>query len=275
VTDWTAVDEAVACLRGRLGLVPEVGLVLGSGLGEVAAELEVKAALPYTEIPHFPRATVPGHQGQVAAGYWRGRPVLVFRGRLHYYEGYSLAQVTFPVRVFAGLGGEILVLTNAAGGLRRDWQAGELMLIRDHLNFMGDNPLRGLTDPRLGPRFPELSQAYDPELRRWAVEAARRAGLRLREGVYAAVSGPSYETPAEARFLRRAGADAVGMSTVPEVIVARQVGLRVLGISCLTNVLFSDEVADHEQVVSRAREASRALDRLLDEFLRGSPEKER
>jgi purine-nucleoside phosphorylase len=263
------VREAVSHLGPRLGLSPQIGLVLGSGLGEVVQPLEVRVVLSYSEIPHFPPATVPGHQGRLLAGYWGRWPLLVFQGRLHYYEGYSLAQVTFPVRVLAALGAKAIVLTNAAGSLREDWRVGELMLIRDHLNLMGDNPLRGVTDPRLGPRFPELSAAYDPELRRQAKEAAQRLGLPLREGVYAAVSGPSYETPAEARFLRAAGADAVGMSTVPEVIVARQVGLRVLAVSCLTNALFSPEAADHETVVRRARQGSAALARLLEEFLKG------
>ncbi|MGB9885902.1 MAG: purine-nucleoside phosphorylase [Moorellales bacterium] len=247
---------------------PQIGLVLGSGLGEVVESLEVKVTVPFSEVPHFPPVTVPGHQGRLLAGYWGRWPVLVFQGRFHYYEGYSLAQVTFPVRILAALGAKAIILTNAAGGLREDWRVGDLMLIRDHLNFMGDNPLRGLTDPRLGPRFPGLGEAYDPELRRRAKAAAERRGLPLREGVYAAVPGPSYETPAEARFLRAAGADAVGMSTVPEVIVARQVGLRVLAVSCLTNILFAFEAADHETVVRRARQGSLALAGLLEEFLR-------
>lgn len=208
-----------------------------------------------------------GHAGRLVAGYWAGKAVLVFQGRWHYYEGYSLAQVVFPVRVLAALGGQILIVTNAAGALRADWQPGELMLIADHLNFLGENPLRGPHEPRFGPRFPDLTNAYDEGLRRLAREVAAEAGIGLREGVYAAVSGPSYETPAEARFLRLAGADAVGMSTVPEVIAARQAGLRVLAISCLTNVLASHQAADHAEVVRRAKAAAATLAMLLDGLL--------
>lgn len=255
----------MAFLRRYSTLVPEVGLILGSGLGSVAASVEAALELAYSAIPHFPQSTVAGHAGRLVLGRWHGKTVLVFQGRLHYYEGYSLSKVTLPVRVAAALGAKFLFLTNAAGSLRADWQVGELMLIKDHLNFLGDNPLRGLDDARFGPRFPDLVGAYDADLRRYAREAALAMGLALREGTYAAVSGPSYETPAEAAFLRLAGADAVGMSTVPEVIVARQAGLRVLAVSCLTNVLAGAAGGHtvHEQVVQRAAAAADDLARLL------------
>lgn len=246
---------------------PELGVILGSGLGEVTAALSQTASLAYEDIPNFPVSTVAGHAGRLVCGHWGGKAVLVFQGRFHYYEGYSLAQVAFPVRVLAGLGAHTLIVTNAAGGLREDWQPGELMLIADHLNFLGDNPLRGPHDARFGSRFPDMTNAYDVELRRLAREVAAEAGLTLREGVYAAVSGPSYETPAEARFLRLAGADAVGMSTVPEVIAARQAGLRVLAISCLTNILSPHQVLDHGEVVRRAKAAAGALAKLLNGIL--------
>jgi purine-nucleoside phosphorylase len=233
--------------------------------------MEQEISFDYSEIPHLPSPSVPGHLGRLIVGRWGGKRVLVFQGRLHYYEGYSLFEVTFPVRVLAGLGARTVFLASAAGGLRSDWQAGDLMLVRDHLNFLGENPLRGLRDQHLGPLFVDLKDAYSPQLRRLALEVAKEKGIVLREGVYAALPGPSYETPAEVRFLRAAGADAVGMSTVPEVIVARQLGLTVLAVCCLTNLLVDERGVDHEEVVRQAARASERLAQLFGGVLERLP----
>lgn len=258
-------------MRKQLSLDHRLGLILGSGLGNLADAVEDSISIPYDDIPHCPVSTVAGHSGRLIAGRWAGKPLLVFAGRFHYYEGYSMSQVTFPIRLMAGLGIKTVMVTNAAGGLRPDWRAGDLMLIRDHINLMGDNPLRGPNLERFGPRFPDLTGAYDSVLRRMAVETAQEQGITLHEGVYAGVTGPSYDTPAEARFLRIIGADAVGMSTVPEVIVARHCGLRVLAVSCLTNILTdgAKDSLDHRDVVTQAAAASENLTRVLRGVLEG------
>jgi purine-nucleoside phosphorylase len=237
------VEECVRFLAPRLKSRPEWGIVLGTGQGLWDERLSAAEGLPYAELPHFPPATSPSHAGRLLWGGLGGRRVLLFMGRFHAYEGYTLRQVTFPVRVMAALGVKTLVLTNAAGGLNPDFRPGELMLIRDHINFLGDSPLVGPNVDAWGPRFPDLSRVYDRELGEVAAKVARRQGLVLRQGVYVAVKGPQLETPAETRFLRMMGADAVGMSTVPEAIAATHAGLRILGISVLSNLNLPDAMA--------------------------------
>ncbi|MDR3599285.1 MAG: purine-nucleoside phosphorylase [Desulfosporosinus sp.] len=228
--------EASSYLKERVTEVPELGVVLGSGLGAFADLVEEKVVIPYREIPHFPISTVEGHAGQLVFGKVQGRSLVVMQGRFHYYEGYMMQEVTFPIRVMQVLGVTGLIVTNAAGGINSAFQAGDLVLIKDHLNLMGDNPLRGENLANLGPRFPDLSEGYNWAWRQKALEVAKKLGIKPQEGVYVAVSGPNYETPAEIRYLRTIGADMVGMSTVPEVIVANHGGMRVLGISCVTNM---------------------------------------
>jgi purine-nucleoside phosphorylase len=237
------VEECARFIAPRLPGIPEWGIILGTGQGLWNTRLEDGDGLPYEELPHFPPATSPSHHGRLAWGRLAGASVLLCQGRFHAYEGLSLRQVTFPVRVMAALGVKTLVLTNAAGGLNHHFRAGELMLICDHINLIGDNPLAGPNLEAWGPRFPDLSQVYDRELRDAAEEVARRQGTVLRKGVYVAVQGPSLETPAETRFLRMMGADAVGMSTVPEAIVATHAGLKILGISVLSNLNLPDAMA--------------------------------
>lgn len=230
------IQTAAALLRERLGEAPVCALVLGSGLGGFADELERPVALSYKEIPGFPVSTAPGHAGRFVAGYIEGVKVLAMQGRFHCYEGWDASQIAFPVRVLRAYGVNMLVLTNAAGGVNTDFRPGDFMLIRDHINLSGRNPLVGANDERIGPRFPDMSKAYDPVLRELAKAAARDLGIGLHEGVYAWFLGPSFETPAEIRMARTLGADAVGMSTVPEVIAGVHCGMRVLGISCITNL---------------------------------------
>jgi len=228
--------EARSYLVERVTVLPELGVILGSGLGAFADLVLEKQVIPYKDIPHFPLSTVEGHAGQLVFGKVQGRSVVVMQGRFHFYEGYTMQEVTFPIRVMQVLGVTGLVVTNAAGGINPDFHPGDLILIKDHLNMMGDNPLRGANLSSLGPRFPDLSEAYNKDWRQKALVIARELGINPQEGVYAAMSGPNYETPAEIRFLRSSGADMVGMSTVPEVIVANHGGMQVLGISCVTNM---------------------------------------
>lgn len=242
------------------GWKPSVGIILGSGLGALADEVEAIASIPYSEIPGFGQSSVIGHAGRLVLGRLEGTPVAVMQGRLHYYEGLDLQQVTFPVRVLRKLGAHTLIVTNAAGGLNPDFAAGDLMLIEDHVNLLGwggHNPLRGPNDDSLGPRFPAMNPAYDPELLRLAEKTAAECNVAVRRGVYIVVAGPNYETRAELRLLRQWGADAVGMSTVPEVLVARHGGMRVLGISNITNMALadSDEPVNHEEVLAVAKES--------------------
>ena len=228
--------EARNYLAERVTVLPELGVVLGSGLGAFAELVEEKIVIPYKDIPHFPVSTVEGHAGQLVFGKVQGRSVVVMQGRFHYYEGYMMQEVTFPIRVMQVLGVTGLIVTNAAGGINSAFRAGDLVLIKDHLNLMGDNPLRGPNLSKLGPRFQDLSEGYNVEWRKKALAIAEEFGIRPQEGVYAAMSGPNYESPAEIRYLRTIGADMVGMSTVPEVLVANHGGMKVLGISCVTNM---------------------------------------
>jgi purine-nucleoside phosphorylase len=250
------LQEAVDAVARRSAQAPRVGLILGSGLGVLAEQVQDAVAIPYREIPHFRDSTVPGHSGQLVLGTLAGQKAVVMQGRTHFYEGYSTREITFPVRVMRLLGMEILIVTNAAGGLSDRFTPGELMLIEDHINLVGmggHNPLIGPNDPGLGPRFPDMASAYDPGLRAIARQVAEAAQIPLHEGVYVCLAGPSFETPHEVQFLRVIGADAVGMSTAHEVIVARHMGVRVLGVSGITNVHSTDpsrpRETTHEEVL--------------------------
>ncbi|WP_397547538.1 purine-nucleoside phosphorylase [Rhodothermus marinus] len=259
------VEEAAAYIRERTQLRPRLGIILGTGLGELAREIEAETTLPYDEIPHFPLSTVESHHGRLIIGHLSGVPVYALQGRFHLYEGYTPRQVTFPVRVLATLGIDTLFISNAAGGMNPLFRRGDLMLITDHINLQGQNPLVGPNVDEWGPRFPDMSEPYDPELRRLAEEKALELGIKLQQGVYVAVLGPNLETKAEYRFLRLIGADAVGMSTVPEVIVARHMNLRVMAVSVITDECFPDalEPLSLEAVLAAAAEAEPRLTRLM------------
>ena len=249
---YERAEHATRIIRARINVEPRVAIVLGSGLGGFAEDFEEAVSIPYEDIPGFKRSTAQGHAGRLVVGKVDSVPILAMQGRVHYYEGYSLEEVTFPVRTFALLGIKTLILTNAAGGINVQLQQGALMVLSDHLNLMGVNPLVGPNDERFGPRFPDMSAVYSPELQELVVEEARAIGVEVRRGIYGGLSVPSYETPAEILMLRNLGADAVGMSTVPEAIVARHMGLEVLGISCITNMAagLSDEPINHEEVMA-------------------------
>ena len=267
------IKEVAAVVRARLNVVPRVGLILGSGLNALAASVENAQIIPFRELPHWPLSTVTGHSGQLVVGELEGQPVFVMQGRVHYYEGYSMSQVTLPVRVMQALKIEILVVTNAAGGINPDFAPGDVMLITDHLNLAGMaglNPLIGPNLDEFGPRFPDMSQAYDRELSALARKAAAQGGVPLHEGVYVGLSGPSFETPADLRFLRMAGADAVGMSTVPEVTVARHGGTRVLGFSGISNKanLDGNTVTSHEEVLAAGQVLAPKIETILRGVLR-------
>ena len=265
-------EASAATIQRRTEVRPRVGLILGSGLSTLADAVEDGLVIPYGEIPHFPVSTVEGHVGRLVVGRLEGQAVAVMQGRAHYYEGYSMAEIALPVRVLQVLGIEILVITNAAGGLNSEFRAGDPMLITDHINLIGMsglNPLRGPNLDDLGPRFPDMSRAYDPELRTLARQVAREADVVLREGVYICLAGPSFETPADLRFLRVIGADAVGMSTVPEATVARHGGTRVLGLSGISNVLPVEGAPPVETTHEEVLEAGRMLVPRLEAIIRG------
>jgi purine-nucleoside phosphorylase len=259
------IEAALRAVRARSDLVPDVAIILGTGLGGLARELAVAARIPYQEIPGFPRSTVESHAGQLLFGTLAGRRVVAMQGRFHRYEGYTLQQIALPVRVLRRLGAGTLVVSNACGGMHPLWSPGELMLIADHINLLGDNPLVGPNDDALGPRFPDLSEPYDGRLRALARQVALEQGIVLREGVYVAVAGPNLETRAEYRMLRTLGADVVGMSTVPEVIAAVHMGMRVLGVSIITDQCLPDALAPAsvEQIIAVARSAEPNLTRLI------------
>lgn len=258
------ITTAARTVSAAVGDAP-IGLVLGSGLGGFVHQLTDARSIAYGDIPGFPRSTVEGHAGRLYGGVIGGVRLLVMSGRFHYYEGYSAQEVTLPIRVLRALGVQTLILTNAAGAIRSSYRPGELMLLSDFLNCSGVNPLRGENDPQLGPRFPDMTYALSPALRALVREQATALGIALHEGVYAQMQGPSYETPAEIRMLRLLGADAVGMSTVPEILVARHGGMDVLGLSCLTNMAAGilDEPLRHEDVVDVGQRAQRDFTRLL------------
>ncbi|HEV2281601.1 MAG TPA: purine-nucleoside phosphorylase [bacterium] len=275
----TALDEAVAAVRAHSQIAPRCGIVLGSGLGGLADEIDAEAVVPVRTIPHFPVPTAEGHAGELVLGPLDGRPVAVLRGRVHLYEGYTAREVVFPVRLLAALGTSALILSNAAGALNPAFQRGDLMLLTDHINVTGTNPLVGPNDDRFGPRFPDMSHVYDSSLRALAEAAARADRTALRAGVYAGVLGPSYETPAEIRMLRALGADAVGMSTVLEAIAARHAGMRVLGIAVITNAAARGPARDrtegttlsHQDVLAAAAAAGPRFVSLVRSVVRGLP----
>ncbi len=275
-TPFRLAEEAVEWLRARVRRRPVVAIVAGSGLGGLVHAVSEAERFPYADIPHFPVSTVAGHAGELIVGSLAGVEVCLMGGRVHFYEGYTMHQVTLPVRVMAGLGARICIVTNAAGGINPDFAVGDIMVIRDHINLpglAGHNPLRGPNDERWGPRFPDLSNAYSPTLRRLARQSAGALGLTVREGVYAMVAGPNYETPAELRLLRLVGADAVGMSTVPEVLVARHAGVRVLGLSLITNKVILEPREDdaplelHQEVLDVGARRADDVRRLIVEIV--------
>ncbi|MBN1287825.1 MAG: purine-nucleoside phosphorylase [Anaerolineae bacterium] len=276
MNDRARFQEVADTVLARTGHRPAVAMVLGSGLGPLAGAVEDADIIPYDDLPHWPKSTVPGHRGRLVAGRLEDQAVLVMQGRIHYYEGYSMAQVTLPVRVMHLMGIKTLFVTNAAGGLDKHFRTGDLMLITDHINLIGmvgeGNPLRGPNDDALGPRFPSMNRAYDRALQDLARRAAAQAGVPLREGVYICLSGPSFETPADIRMLRLWGADAVGMSTVPEVVVARHMNMRVLGISGITNVAIDSNEAEgapnHEEVLEAGKQIAPRMEAILRGVLR-------
>ncbi|MCA1591395.1 MAG: purine-nucleoside phosphorylase [Acidobacteria bacterium] len=262
---YERAEHAARFIRSRVGEDVRHALVLGSGLGAFADELEDPLAIPYEEIPGFARSTVEGHAGRLVIGKVAGVTVAAMQGRFHYYEGYTLDEVTFPVRTLGLLGVRSLVLTNAAGGLNNTFTQGSLIVISDHLNLMGASPLRGANDPRFGPRFPDMTAVYDHDYQETAINEAHEMGLELRRGIYAALAGPNYETPAEIRMLRLLGADAVGMSTVPEALAARHMGVKVLGLSCITNMAagVEDRLIDHAEVIETGERVRETFAELL------------
>jgi purine-nucleoside phosphorylase len=262
---YSRAENAARTIRARTAAEARIAIVLGSGLGGFAEEFRDAVKLPYREIPGFVSSTAQGHAGSLIIGKVDDVPVVAMQGRVHYYEGYSLEEVTFPIRTFKLLGIDTLILTNAAGGIDVQLSQGALMVISDHLNLMGVNPLRGPNDERFGPRFPDLSEVYSRELQEMVIEESRAMGVTVRRGIYAGLAGPSYETPAEIHMLRAAGADAVGMSTVPEAIVARQMGMKVLGISCITNMAagISESPINHEEVMETGQRVRETFTQLL------------
>ena len=253
-SEFERAESAARFIFSKTNLRPKIALVLGSGLGAFAGEFEGSTQIPYAKIPHFPRSTAIGHAGQLVVGKVGKVPVAGMQGRVHLYEGYSAKDVAFPIRVFSRMGVKAVILTNAAGGIKREFVQGQLVVIKDHINLQGVSPLTGPNDERFGPRFPDMTVAYDSGFREMIVAEGNRNHIALYEGVYAALPGPSYETPAEIRYLRTIGADLVGMSTVPEVIAARHCGIRVLGISCVTNAAAGilDQPLDHKEVLETA-----------------------
>ena len=269
---YEKITAAATFIAGLWSLKPKVGVILGSGLGGATAAITEKVVIPYDQIPHVARSTAHGHSGQLVCGMLEGVPVVVMEGRQHAYEGYPLQQITFPVRVLQRLGAELLIVTNACGGLNPQYRSGDLMVIEDHINLIGDNPLIGINDERLGPRFPDMSAPYTPALIDDALAVARRENFVAHRGVYVAVTGPNLETRAEYRFLRTIGADVVGMSTVPEVLVAVHAGLRVLGISVITDMCLPDalEVATVEHILATARSAEPKLRSIIVSAVRSA-----
>ncbi len=266
---YMPAQAAAYFIRQTADFEPEIGLILGSGLGGLADELENRVVIDYADIPDFPKSTAPGHKGRMALGELSGKKLICMQGRFHYYEGWDMEDIALPVRTMKRLGIRSLIVTNAAGGVNPGFEAGDLMLIADHINLMGVNPLRGANDDTVGPRFPDMSHAYPESMRALARKAAQRIGIPLREGVYLACSGPSYETPAEIRAFRTLGADAVGMSTVPEVIAAVHCGLPVLGISLISNMAagISPNPLSGEEVIEMGKRKAEQLKKLVSEIL--------
>lgn len=270
----SAITEASAFIQGKISTTPQIGLILGSGLGVLGDEVENPTFISYNEIPHFPESTVAGHKGRLVIGTLEGKQVIAMQGRFHYYEGYSMQQVTFPVRVMKQLGIESIIVTNAAGGINKDFEPGDLMVINDHINNMGDNPLIGPNNEALGVRFPDMSQAYDQAYSRHAEKCANELGLEVQQGVYVGNTGPTYETPAEIKMLRIIGGDAVGMSTVPEVTVAAHAGMRVLGISCISNMAAGilDQPLTHDEVIETTEKVKEDFLRFIKKVIHTLPQ---
>ena len=265
------IEEAVAVIRAQWNHQPHAGIILGTGLGSLVEHVDVEAALEYDDIPHLPRSTTVSHRGRLVCGQLNGLPVMAMEGRFHMYEGYPLKRITLPVRIMRAMGAELLVVSNACGGMNPYFRCGDIMVIEDHINLMGDNPLIGINDDRLGPRFPDMCEPYDQKLIDRALEVARKENIVAHKGVLVAVSGPNLETRAEYRFLRAIGADAVGMSTVPEVIVAAHCGLRVLGFSIITDMCLPDalEPVDLDRIIANAAAAEPKLRKLVVGVLAG------
>lgn len=263
------LEKTVEYLKSITGAIPEIAIILGSGLGNLADFIEGKQEIPYKEIPNFPTTTVPGHEGKLIFGRLGDKDVVAMKGRFHYYEGHDMGVVTYPVRAFGMLGIKNLIVTNAAGGVNTGFAPGDLMLIKDHISLFAENPLRGENLDDLGPRFPDMSAAYDRSLQKLAMDCASRLGIGLKCGVYSYCKGPSFESPAEIKALRVLGADAVGMSTVPEVIVARHMGMRVLGISCITNMAAGilDQPLTHEEVMETGKRVEQKFSSLVREII--------
>ncbi|NLM75429.1 MAG: purine-nucleoside phosphorylase [Clostridiaceae bacterium] len=262
-------DMTVKYLKEKLDAIPEIAIILGSGLGNLANLIENKMEIPYEDIPDFPRTTVAGHEGKLIYGTLSGRNILAMKGRFHFYEGYRMDEVVYPIRVFKCMGIENIIVTNAAGGINTSFSPGDLMLITDHIGLFCENPLRGENLDDLGPRFPDMSAAYDRDLQKLALDCASRLNIDLKQGVYSYCKGPSFETPAEIKALRILGADAVGMSTVPEVITANHMGMKVLGISCITNMAAGilDQPLSHEEVMETGKMAEEKFSALVSEIV--------
>lgn len=267
---YAEIDDAVRAIKEKIDVKPDFGIILGTGLGNLGENITEKTEIPYAEIPHFPVSTVLGHKGQLIAGNLSGKRVVAMQGRFHYYEGYSMKEVTFGVRVMKFLGAHTIIESNACGGLNPQFDAGDLMIITDHINLFPENPLRGKNDDNLGPRFPDMCCTYDKEIIELAENTAIELGIKIRKGVYVGVAGPNLETAAEYRMLRIIGADVVGMSTVPEVIVARHMGMKVLGISVVTDMGLPDALKpmSHEKIVKIAEESEPKLTKLVSEILK-------
>lgn len=265
------IKAAAEYIKGKSKYNPTIGLILGSGLGAIADQIEDAEYFPYNEIPNFPVSTVEGHAGRLVIGKFQGKEVVAMQGRFHYYEGYSMQEVTCPVRVMRLLGVETLVVTNAAGAVNKDYTPGDLMIISDHLNLSGSNPLIGKNLNEFGTRFPDMSNAYDKDLRAQVKDIAKNLGIEVREGVYAMFSGPTYETPAEVRMARILGADAVGMSTVPEVIIANHSGMKVIGVSCMTNMAAGilEQPLNHEEVMETSAKVRKTFIELMTNIIKG------
>jgi len=265
----TKVTESVEFINQKSKIKPKIAIILGTGLGKLAEDIKEKEIIPYSEIPNFPVSTVQSHSGNLVLGKLGNKEVVAMQGRFHYYEGYNLKEVTFPVRVMKKLGADIIIISNAAGGMNRFFKRGDLMLITDHINLFGNNPLIGPNDEELGPRFPDMSEAYSQNLIELAKKAALKEKIRLQEGVYAGLSGPTLETSAEYRFLISIGADAVGMSTVPEVIVANHMGMKVLGISCITDLAIDGVIVKTsvEEILKAASDAEPVMTKLIKKVI--------
>jgi purine-nucleoside phosphorylase len=264
------IDEAIKVIRAKTGFQPKIGIILGTGLGSLAKSIKEEISIPYKELPHFPPATVESHEGKLMFGTLSGKQVVAMQGRFHYYEGYTMQEITFPVRVMKFLGCDLLIVSNACGGVNSFYKRGDVMLISDHISLLPGNPLRGKNDESLGPRFPDMYNAYDKDILELAENVALKLGIGIRKGIYVAMQGPCFETFAEYGMIRKIGGDVVGMSTVPEVVVARHMGMKVLGLSIVCDLCFPDvpQAVSHELVIKAASEAEPKLTKLVEEVVK-------